>query len=1744
MPQAIPVVVATPSLAAILDEGGARAGKDGLAIFRQVVDQVRALHAAGQLHRDIRPETIQMDADGIAVLSEPPAAREFGGEIDLEGCPLELDAGSPVLVPIDLLTAQQALGGFDPRRIDVYQLGALLCRLLTNRPVTDYLSSPKVKMLVPSAFEPLVVCCLGFVATERFTDADQVASALAAIAAPTNPETPPHGSVIGMSPHREVISGATPLPVEPVAVFHHAAEAPIASLGHYRIIRRIGQGGMGDVYLGFEDALQRHVALKVLPATLARNDDFVRRFRAEATAVARLAHPHIVPIYFIGQDAEHHFYAMQYVEGESLDRLLVRRGQLPVEETLTILEHCLAGLSAAHRAGLVHRDIKPGNILIESQTRRALVADFGLVKSSGGGATATGVVLGTVDYMAPEMARGQKADARSDLYALGVMAYQMLSSQLPFSAETPSVVLFQHAYEAPRPLREAAPDTPVPVLALVEKLMAKELGDRFQSCDEVLVAIRRCRAGELPVLDSPVERPSRIIALPDLGRPPDFPVEPGRLPAGKWQGLRGRAAAWFRRNSPQIVKNLQGTVTQVDGALEEYDRRRDRLTGLVEEARAAAAELATQAENNRAAALDIARKAAATSDEETRQRLSREQKNCEREAADLTALAGEQREQLANMELQLAQVNATLGGLRSQRDILNARLRAAEAQQGLGGGSARPRRRHLRYVGAALLVGVGLMSVYGARLFLGASSFPNLKSGGPAPLFRPVNVASEPLPPFPAGTPLSPITLVGRPAPIQGLLSWTTETHAHRDMVTAVAFSPDGSFLASTGNDGTVRLWDSSTRKLVRMFVGHKGYTRCLAWSPDGEVLATGSIDQTVRLWRAKTGLLLKTFRGHTNEVGGLAWSPDGEVLASVGYDKAVRLWDVVNGTTLAVFVQHADAVTAVAWSPDSKILATGSNDMTMRLWDRESRALLREWTTPAMVFAAAWSPDGSTLVTGHRDKTVRLWDASTGSHQRDLHGDPGEIRAVAWSPDGKEVAAAGEYHDIRVWDPTTGAPLRTFPRHHSDQIGGLSWSPDARTIATGSWDSSVRFWDAASGKHLHAIAGHMQEVRGLGWSPDARTIAAGCWDTTVRLWDAGTGRVVQSLAGHKTVAVKLLWSPDGSLLATGDWQGVVRLWDGRSGQFLHVLEGLTGKIDAFAWSPDSKLLAAGARGENIVRVFNALTGQVDRLYSGHKGSITALAWSPDGTQLAASAYDHNVLVWDVADKGNAPKFTFGGAGGSSLAWSSDHKTLALGDWYGNVLLWDTSTGKQLGSVAGGKGELYIAWLDGGNALASVGMDRHLCVREAPTWKVSRDLEGAAGSTFGSGGAGAFSPDGRYLASANGGSIRLWDTGTGRVYGTFLSLAANQTLVVTAEGHYMGSLGVEKMLVAVAQTDAGQEVLEPAQFAARFGWVNDPGRVKRFGFVPDRSIAQRLIGHTGPVRGVVVLPGGKQVLSASGWPQGDHTLRLWDLANGRELRRLEGHKADIADLAVSPDGAKAYSCDKFGVIRWWNLSTAREEMNRETAANEADCLALTADGKQFVTVGQSGRARLWDAATGQEINAWDVNKEGIVCAAFDSTGKRILLGGRDGIGYLHDSDTGKERGRVQVNPGKGWVHTVAFAPDGAVAALAGLDTVLFDPATNATTKWPPTHAFGTTRVIFSTDGKRLLTCGYDGHVRLWDTATRKLIDRFSDYQGFVWALAFLPGDRQIVTAGGGGKEGDRFVAGEDFMIRVRNITAR
>ncbi len=268
------------------------------------------------------------------------------------------------------------------------------------------------------------------------------------------------------------------------------AGLPGALEGRYRLERELGRGGMGVVYLARELRLERQVALKVLPPDLARSPELRERFLREARTAAQLSHPNIVPIYHADESGGFAFFAMGFVDGETLADHIRSRGRLSPSETVRILREVAWALAYSHARGVIHRDIKPENVMLERATGRVLVTDFGIARDTHATSlTQEGHVLGSVHYMSPEQATGGAIDGRSDLYALGVIGFQALGGQLPFSAAAPGAVLVMHATKPAPPLRDIAPDVPDSLARVIERALAKAPEDRYPSGEALAAAL-------------------------------------------------------------------------------------------------------------------------------------------------------------------------------------------------------------------------------------------------------------------------------------------------------------------------------------------------------------------------------------------------------------------------------------------------------------------------------------------------------------------------------------------------------------------------------------------------------------------------------------------------------------------------------------------------------------------------------------------------------------------------------------------------------------------------------------------------------------------------------------------------------------------------------------------------------------------------------------------------------------------------------------------------------------------------------------------------------------------------------------------------------------------------------------------------------------------------------------------------------------------------------------------------------
>ncbi|WP_396215234.1 serine/threonine-protein kinase [Gemmatimonas sp.] len=343
-----------------------------------------------------------------------------------------------------------------------------------------------------------------------------------------------------------------------------------AVAGEFRLLREIGRGGMGVVFLAEDTQLQRRVAIKTLPPHLAADAAVRERFLREARTAAGLSHPNIVPIYSAAERDTVVYFTMGYVHGQSLAERLQRDGVMPVEAALAVTRQLALALEAAHAAGVVHRDIKAENVLLD-ETGRVLVTDFGIARlSEAQPLTATGTVLGTVQYMSPEQVTGDTLDGRSDLYALGILLYHLLTHRFPFERAMPSAVLVAHVNSAPTPMHTYRPDIPPPVDALVMQLLAKRPDDRMPSARAVL--------GQLDALGGGTATLSGIPAV----------VPPARTPSAPSLSSTDAQAVWARAAELQANTGMMVPPANFPAPVEGEPLTRGYNVGLVKDAAAEA----------------------------------------------------------------------------------------------------------------------------------------------------------------------------------------------------------------------------------------------------------------------------------------------------------------------------------------------------------------------------------------------------------------------------------------------------------------------------------------------------------------------------------------------------------------------------------------------------------------------------------------------------------------------------------------------------------------------------------------------------------------------------------------------------------------------------------------------------------------------------------------------------------------------------------------------------------------------------------------------------------------------------------------------------------------------------------------------------------------------------------------------------------------------------------------------------
>jgi WD40 repeat protein len=674
--------------------------------------------------------------------------------------------------------------------------------------------------------------------------------------------------------------------------------------------------------------------------------------------------------------------------------------------------------------------------------------------------------------------------------------------------------------------------------------------------------------------------------------------------------------------------------------------------------------------------------------------------------------------------------------------------------------------------------------------------------------------------PLKKGGPLSPAASVQRPTPLPGVQSWTIETREHRGTIYCAAFTPDGRFFGTGGEDGTIRLWNRGSGQLVRALLAHKANVSSLAWSRAGAMLTSGGSQfETLLLWDAETGRLVRVLDASLPTASGyLSWSPDGRTLACT-QSNYVAIYDVATGKKLRQLKGHTGYVECHDWSPDSKTLATASRDRTVRLWDIATggeTGKLEGHTDE--ILAVAWSPSGNILASSGKDKHVRLWDPRTGTPKGSLEI-PGPSCGLTWSVE-KAVPPSPKV-PVHVWEPEPGRFLRIALGSNNRHS---LLSPDGNMV-TYVDASGFGFQVVSSGNVAYSRRWGPSVRSKPAWSPNQGKIAA--YDVgspaCLRIWETTTGKQLSSSQLTLYSFVGLAWSPDGTTLAASsrDRELMRLLPVGGDGPIVNIKD-LKGSVWAEAWSPDSQTVAYICD-DRTVRLCDRATARIIHTLEGHKeGRVLALAYSPDGKTLASGSGE-SVRIWDVAT-GQLMRALKTHA--ECLAWSIDGKSLAIGSSRTSATgppsfeVWDVPTGRMTAVLKIPAG--VVTWLPDGKRIAVCHGGAYSCsivsVVNSQHTLTSWACEGSRAASF--------SADGRLLASAVAGALHLAETETGRPLGVLMALNANRSLAISPDGHYRGTPGIEAEFTYVVLTDRGQETLSPAEFAKKYGWKNDPERVR------------------------------------------------------------------------------------------------------------------------------------------------------------------------------------------------------------------------------------------------------------------------------------------------------------------------------
>ena len=1091
-------------------------------------------------------------------------------------------------------------------------------------------------------------------------------------------------------------------------------------LPDYEILTAIGRGGMGVVYKARHLRLNRLVALKRFRISQDRNPG---RSRIEAEALSRLQHPNIVQIHEIIEHNGETFLVLELVNGGSLGAKLRGKPQ-PPRETAFLLEAIARAIHYAHGYGIIHRDLKPANILLKDERKKMKeendadpvtasavsfvlqpfsfipkITDFGVAKrlAVDSGETREGDVIGTPAYMAPEQATGKTEliGPATDVYSLGVILYELLTGRVPLQGPTTLETLILVRSEDPVPPRRLVPRIPRDLETICLKCLEKEPGNRYRHAEELANDLRRYQNGE-----------------PILARP-----------TPTWE----RAWKWVKRRP--VIAALSAAlvfVTFLGFGLVAWQWQRAEAKANDE------AVARKEAQDNEKRAIEARRQIEKIAAGMT---LSHGVALCEKGHVDHGLLwlvrALERAERAEDVDLQrVARSNLASWQpflVRSPGEVVHGSWvycvafspdgRSAvsasidKTAQRLDPATAKPVGEPLRH---PLPVSIAVYSPDSKKILTACGEFDG--DSGQARIWDAVTgkelVVSPRLEGDIALATFSPDGKTFLLVCSKEIRVWRTEDGAPvgqpfqhpaaaapnpkiQPKMVAV-LRPDGTLLATAGEDHTIRLWDPATGKQKGEPLQADGPVTAIAFSPDGATIVTGTFLGAVQMWNAETGEQHGPTLHNSGQVRAIAFGPDGECLAT--------------GSS----IQEVDPVTQARRFSGGEV----------RLWRAASGQQLG---SPLLhghsVWSLAFGPTGRILLTGCEDGMARFFAVATGQQIGIPLRHPGTVVSVAFSPNGKTAltasAGGGEYHVARFWDVPS---QQAFGQQllQGGQIGSLEVSADNRFLLTGADDKKVRFWDLESGRLADTLVLADREKSLATFSPDGRTVmttsaALPYYDKSrLRFWDSTTHRLLTTLDFPS--CLNAIFSPDGRTILVSELDQPLKVFslDGAK----NPEEGMPRPSQVFwemSFSPDGRKLLT--KDTNGFQLWDA--GTFQRLQNWKEPTGTTCLFYPDGKRilLVTGGFPH---CWDAATGTELELPRFHAEGGLSKGvFSPDGRRILTAGSDGVARLWDVATGQTLGPPLGRDSTSQVAFSHDGRKLITAGRHGRITV-----WNEPAPLEG------------------------------------------------------------------------------------------------------------------------------------------------------------------------------------------------------------------------------------------------------------------------------------------------------------------------------------------------------------------------------------------------------------------------------------